>query len=167
MANFKWFTSLVLAATVVSTLVGRNPLPGKCRKCTLPPRQPLPDYRGGIGQPFRPLQLPAGYGHPDHDGGSLLWRLGPPIGHFTGPPRWPASGVSAHASFAQLDSDAGRLPTVANQKVLVYDFRKLQATDLDIQGVLGEDFLEHFDMLIDNAHCLLCVWTTRPHAGRK
>ena len=46
---------------------------------------------------------------------------------------------------------------MANQKVLVYDLKNLQATGLDIQGVLGEDFLEHFDMLIDNAHRLLCL----------
>ena len=26
-----------------------------------------------------------------------------------------------------------------------------------LQGILGEDFLEHFDMLIDNAHRLLCL----------
>ena len=45
----------------------------------------------------------------------------------------------------------------ANQKVLVYDLKNLQATGLDIQGVLGEDFLEQFDMLIDNAHRLLCL----------
>jgi hypothetical protein len=41
--------------------------------------------------------------------------------------------------------------------VLVYDLQNLQATGLNIQGVLGEDFLEQFDMLIDNAHSLLCL----------
>jgi hypothetical protein len=41
--------------------------------------------------------------------------------------------------------------------VLVYDLQPLQFADLHIQGVLGEDFLEHFDMLIDNAHRLLCL----------
>ena len=39
----------------------------------------------------------------------------------------------------------------------MYDLKNLQATGLDIQGVLGEDFLEQFDMLIDNAHSLLCL----------
>ena len=39
----------------------------------------------------------------------------------------------------------------------MYDLKNLQATGLDIQGVLGEDFLEQFDMLIDNAHRLLCL----------
>ena len=29
--------------------------------------------------------------------------------------------------------------------------------DLHIRGILGEDFLEHFDMLIDNVHRLLCL----------
>ena len=35
--------------------------------------------------------------------------------------------------------------------------QNLQSADLHIQGILGEDFLEHFDMLIDNAHSLLCL----------
>src|SRR5205807_3358144 len=46
---------------------------------------------------------------------------------------------------------------VTNQKVLVYDLQNLQAPGLKIQGVVGEDFLEQFDMLIDNAHSLLCL----------
>ncbi len=69
-------------------------------------------------------------------------------------------GVKASASFAQVDViEAGSYST-SNQKVLVYDLRNLQATGLEIQGVLGEDFLEHFDMLIDNAHSVLCLDTT-------
>jgi hypothetical protein len=28
---------------------------------------------------------------------------------------------------------------------------------LDVKGILGEDFLEHFDILIDNAHNQLCL----------
>ena len=31
------------------------------------------------------------------------------------------------------------------------------SSDLRIRGILGEDFLEHFDMLIDNAHHMLCL----------
>jgi len=40
---------------------------------------------------------------------------------------------------------------------VVYNFPKREAGGLPIRGVLGEDFLEHFDMLIDNAHGLLCL----------
>jgi hypothetical protein len=46
---------------------------------------------------------------------------------------------------------------VTNQKVLVYDLHNLHSADLHIQGILGEDFLEHFDMLIDNVHSVLCL----------
>jgi hypothetical protein len=65
--------------------------------------------------------------------------------------------MHASASFAQLDLLETGSHSVANQKVLVYDLKNLQATGLDIQGVLGDDFLEQFDMLIDNAHKLLCL----------
>jgi hypothetical protein len=66
-------------------------------------------------------------------------------------------GTQASASFARLDRLEAGTHAVANQKVLVYDLANLDATGLHIQGVLGEDFLEKFDMLIDNAHRLLCL----------
>ena len=65
--------------------------------------------------------------------------------------------AQASASFARLDRLEAGTHAVANQKVLVYDLANLDATGLHIQGVLGEDFLEKFDMLIDNAHRLLCL----------
>jgi hypothetical protein len=69
-----------------------------------------------------------------------------------------SAGMHASASFAQLDQLEAGSHAVSNQKVLVYDLRNLQATGLEmIRGVLGEDFLERFDMLIDNAHNLLCL----------
>ncbi len=46
---------------------------------------------------------------------------------------------------------------VTNQRVLVYGLQSLYTSDLRIEGILGEDFLEHFDMLIDNKHGLLCL----------
>ncbi len=68
-----------------------------------------------------------------------------------------SAGFQASASFANLDSLQAGSHAVNNQKVLVYDLQNLQAPGLNIQGVLGEDFLEQFDMLIDNAHSLLCL----------
>jgi len=57
---------------------------------------------------------------------------------------WAALEVGSHA--------------VANQKVLVFDFQNSHSVDLHLfRGVLGEDFLGEFDMLIDNAHNLLCL----------
>jgi hypothetical protein len=68
-----------------------------------------------------------------------------------------SAGMHASASFAQLDRVEAGPHAVANLKALVYDLKNLQATGLDIRGVLGEDFLEQFDMLIDNAHSMLCL----------
>jgi hypothetical protein len=67
------------------------------------------------------------------------------------------AGFHASASFAQLALVQAGTHAVTDQKVLVYDLKKLRSIDLSIRGILGEDFLEHFDMLIDNAHSLLCL----------
>jgi len=66
-------------------------------------------------------------------------------------------GFQAAAYTAHLDLLESGSHAVANQKVLVYDLQSLQSNGLSIRGVLGEDFLEHFDILIDNAHGLLCL----------
>jgi hypothetical protein len=68
------------------------------------------------------------------------------------------AGVAFHAaaSFAQLDLLEAGSHAVANQKVLVFDFQSPHS-DVHLRGVLGEDFLGHFDMLIDNDHNLLCL----------
>ena len=66
-------------------------------------------------------------------------------------------GSRQSASFAQLDLVEAGSHAVANQKVLVYDLKHFYPADLRLRGILGDDFLEHFDMLIDNAHSLLCL----------
>ncbi len=66
-------------------------------------------------------------------------------------------GVNAHATFAHVDRVAAGSHSLPNLKVLVYDLNNLQVAGISIRGVLGEDFLEHFDTLIDNAHHLLCL----------
>jgi Aspartyl protease len=65
-------------------------------------------------------------------------------------------GSGRSASYAQLDLVEAGSHAVAKQKVLVYDLQNFPA-DLHLQGILGEDFLEQFDLLIDNAHRLLCL----------
>ena len=66
-------------------------------------------------------------------------------------------GSGRPASYAQLDLVEAGSHAVANQKVLVYDLQNLHSADLHLRGILGEDFLEQFDLLIDNAHHLLCL----------
>jgi hypothetical protein len=66
-------------------------------------------------------------------------------------------GFQTAASFAQLDLLEVGSHAVANQKALVFDIKNPQSVDLHFRGVLGEDFLGQFDVLIDNAHSLLCL----------
>src|SRR5258705_6770511 len=66
-------------------------------------------------------------------------------------------GFHAAASVAQLDLLEAGSHAVANQKVIVFDFQNPHSIDLHFRGVLGEDFLGQFDLLIDNDHNLLCL----------
>ncbi len=61
------------------------------------------------------------------------------------------------ALFAQL----GRLQVgnhvATRQSVLVYDMRNVQRSGFVIRGLLGEDFLSRYDVLIDKTHDVLCI----------
>ncbi len=66
-------------------------------------------------------------------------------------------GSDQSDSYAQLELIEAGSHFVANQKVLVHDLQNLHSANLHVQGILGEDFIEQFDLLIDNAHRLLCL----------
>jgi hypothetical protein len=70
------------------------------------------------------------------------------------------AGSRQSASYVQLDVLEAGSHAVANQSALVYDLKHLKTIDLRIEGILGEDFLEQFDVLIDNIHGLLCLDNT-------
>jgi len=155
MANFKWFASVVLAATVVSTLVAETHCPGNV--ASLPFRlvnryQIIVAVSVNNSGPYNFLL----------DTGTQVTMVNPTLAaelHLGtyGAAEVASVGIHAPASFAKLDSIRAGSQSVTNQKVLVYDLQNLQASGLNIRGVLGEDFLEQFDMLIDNAHSLLCL----------
>jgi predicted aspartyl protease len=69
------------------------------------------------------------------------------------------AGVSfrGEAMFARLDTLAVGDHVSTNQGVLVYNMKALQAAGFAIRGLLGEDFLSRFDVLIDNKHHVLCM----------
>jgi hypothetical protein len=56
-----------------------------------------------------------------------------------------------------LDSLQAGSKVVANPLVVIQDLSPIQAADPRIRGVLGENFLAHFDVLIDYSHRLLCL----------
>ena len=66
-----------------------------------------------------------------------------------------ASFVKASASV--LDSLEAGSQIVEHTLAVVQDLGQIQAVDPRIRGVLGEDFLAHFDMLIDYGHNMLCL----------
>lgn len=155
MTNFKGFASLVLLATIVSTLSAETHCPGNVASV-----------------PFRLVNrhqmiVPVSINHAGPfsfllDTGTQMTMVEPALAaalhmETTGKAEVASVGMQSAASFAQAALLEAGPHSVANQRVLVYDLANLQATGLNIQGVLGEDFLEQFDMLIDNAHNLLCL----------
>ena len=68
-----------------------------------------------------------------------------------------APATYTQASVAMLASlEAGSL-VVTKAVAVVQDLGPIQAADPRIRGVLGENFLAHFDVLIDYTHRLLCL----------
>jgi hypothetical protein len=63
----------------------------------------------------------------------------------------------AQASIATLDTLEAGSHVVEKPFVVVQDLGPIQAADRRIRGVLGENFLAHFDLLIDYPHKLLCL----------
>jgi hypothetical protein len=58
---------------------------------------------------------------------------------------------------AQLDDIQVGEGKVLRPFVAIQPLAQLQSADPSIRGVLGADFLRHFDVLIDQAHGLLCL----------
>jgi hypothetical protein len=70
-------------------------------------------------------------------------------------------GFSTDSSFGYLGLLEAGSQSVANHLVLMHDLQPLQAADLHFRGILGGDFLGHFDVLMDYAHRMLCLDDTK------
>jgi Aspartyl protease len=70
-------------------------------------------------------------------------------------------GLRTRPSFAHLDVLETGSHAVANPLVVVQNLGHLQAVDPHIRGILGGNFLEHFDVLLDYAHNMLCLDDTK------
>ena len=68
-----------------------------------------------------------------------------------------AVGLPSRASFSQLELiEMGPL-AIAHHQVLVPKLDYSLGADVHIRGILGSNFLRRFDVLIDNAHQMLCL----------
>jgi hypothetical protein len=71
-----------------------------------------------------------------------------------------ATNSYSRATVALLESLETGPYTVEKPLVVVQDLGSVQGADPLIRGVLGEDFLSHFDILFDYVHRLLCLDST-------
>ena len=150
MTSLKWFASLVFATAMITALRAETRCPGNV--ASLPFRlvnrhQMIVAVSVNRSRPYAFLL----------DTGMQITAVDPSVAaklHLE--PRGVAvvagAGSRESASYAQVDLLEAGSQAVSNQRVLVYDLQNLH-----IQGILGEDFLEHFDLLIDNVHNLLCL----------
>jgi hypothetical protein len=155
MTNFKGFASLVLLATIVSTLSAETHCPGNVVSLPLPmasrSRIIVPVEINHVG-PYNFLL----------DTGAQVTMVDPSLAtelnlKSQGEAAFGGVGFLKHVSLAQVDLLEAGSKSVANPLVLVQDLDDFQASGLDIRGVLGGNFLGRFNVLIDYAHRMLCL----------
>ena len=66
-------------------------------------------------------------------------------------------GTYSHAEYAKSDLLQVGKYSIKDPLILVQDLKQIQQTDRHIRGILGQNFLGHFDLLIDYQHHLLCL----------
>jgi hypothetical protein len=66
-------------------------------------------------------------------------------------------GFRTRPSFAYLDTLEAGSHALANPLVVIQNLEHLQAADPRIRGILGGNFLGHFDVFIDYARGMLCL----------
>jgi hypothetical protein len=155
MTTFKGFASLVLAASIAATLTAETHCPGNVVSV---PLHFVNSYQMVVA-------VSVNHSGPYDfllDTGTQFTMVDPSLAaelHLRNQDSIPVDGTGFHAaaSSAQLDQLAIGSHAVAHLEAVVYNLRNLKSFDLHLRGVLGEDFLQHFDMLIDNAHKMLCL----------
>jgi hypothetical protein len=96
------------------------------------------------------------------DTGSQLNVIDPPLAAQLNLKSQGTVGLVTTAAYSQasvgiLDSLQAGSQMVLKPLVVVHDLGSIQAVDPRIRGVLGENFIAHFDLLIDYGHRVLCL----------
>ena len=155
MTIFKGFASLILAATIAATLSAEPHCPGNVESVPL-------HYINGYQMIVAVSVSHSGPYNFLLDSGTQFTMVDPSLAselHLKGQGSVPVDGIGFHTagSAVRLDQLAIGSHTVAHLEALVYSLQNPNSSDLHLRGVLGEDFLQHFDMLIDNVHKMLCL----------
>jgi hypothetical protein len=66
-------------------------------------------------------------------------------------------GFHSRTPFVQLDSLQAGSHAVDSVLAAIQDPGQVQISDPHVRGILGSNFLEHFDVLVDYAHSLFCL----------
>jgi hypothetical protein len=155
MKNFKWFAFFALAFNLVSALSAENGCPGNSESLQFRlanRHQIIVAVSVNHSGPF-PFLL---------DTGSQISVLDSRLAdalHLAlhGEAVVAGAGFNDSASFGEVESIEAGSRSVRNSKLIVYNLQSLRSADLSVQGILGEDVLEQFDLLIDNAHHAICL----------
>jgi len=156
MKTLEGFGSLLLAATIVSTLSAETRCPGN--HAGVPLR-----FANGYQMIVAVSVMHSGPYNFLLDTGTQFSMIDPSLASelhlLASQDSVPVDGTGFHttASTTQLDQLEVGSHAVAHLEVVVYGLQNLKSIDLQVRGILGEDFLQHFDMLIDNAHKMLCL----------
>ena len=155
MTNFRWIALFVVAATMTSALRAEKRCPGNVESVPL-----------GLVNGYQMIVAVSLNHSVPHDflldTGTQFSIIDPSLAtelHVKAQGSIPVEGTGfqSTASSVHLDYLAIGAHGVANLEAAVYNLQNLRSLKLDVRGILAEDFLQHFDMLIDNAHRQLCL----------
>jgi hypothetical protein len=153
--NFRWIALFVVAAILTSALSAETKCPGNVESVPLHPvngYQMIVAVEVNHSGPFNFLL----------DTGTQFTMIDPSLAgelHTKGEDAIPVEGTGfrSAASTTLLGPVEIGSHAVAHVAAAVFSLKSLKGVNLSIRGVLGEDFLKHFDMLIDNEHAMLCL----------
>jgi len=155
MSILKLLTSVSLAAFTVTALQGERRCPGNV------PSVPLREVQGAL---IVVTAVVNGAGPFDFliDTGAQITTVDDRLVSQLGLPTDGTTGVSGAATYSRKAFTQIPQLEVAEHRVsdvlaVVDNLAQLHAADGRIRGILGENFLTHFDLLIDNSHHSLCL----------
>lgn len=155
MSIFEWLGSFFVALPLVPALAAGTPCPGKAASVPLQlinGHQMIVAVSVNHSGPYNFLV----------DTGTEMTMVDPALAaelHLTTQSSTTVEGFGFNttASVAQAELLEVGTHAVANQKIIVFNFGNPQTIGRRFRGVLGEDVLSQFDVLIDNNHNVLCL----------
>ena len=155
MSTFKWLASITLAGSLLSVLHAEPHCPGN-----------VAILRFRLVQRSQ-IVVPVAINHTGPydflvDTGAQITTVDPALAaqlhlRIEGTTGFVGVGFRTRPSFAHLDILEAGPHAIANSLVVIQNLEHLQAADPHIRGILGGNFLGHFDVLIDYAHNMLCL----------